>query len=184
MLRFGNGDFALHFLAQAGKLVLGRTDFGFQTLDGAGQCVSLCRNLTLCCRNRNVAICIDAAQLGLIVRAEHFGALDDAVIVLDALKLAVLVAKLVRIPLAVIVVRRDDACDVLDKRLLVTDVAVDILTALKIDAIFCLDIGQHLKNVLGIVDALRNLAKLFTNPVCVPVKFDQRQNDAVLFLPA
>ena len=37
--------------------------------------------------------------------------------------------------------------------------------------------------MLGVIHALRDLAELFADPVGIPRKFDEVENDAVLFLP-
>lgn len=72
--------------------------------------------------------------------------------------------------------------DILDERLLIADITVDVLPALKIVPIFGLDIRKYLQYVLAVINALRYLTELLIYPVKVPGKFDEVKNGPVLLL--
>ena len=53
---------------------------------------------------------------------------------------------------------------------------------LEIDSVFRLNIIQDLKDMLGVIDTLRDLTELLFDPVHIPLKFNEVQDLPVLLL--
>ena len=191
LLQLGCGSliFGLHHIGlflpalfHAGQFLFRGLQLRFQAFHRAGQGRTFSGNITVNGSQIHIPLRFQSPEFGVITAAECLCPFNTAVLFPQPFQFPVFLPGWIIVPTVIVIAGWDILGNISDESLLVADIPVDILPGLEIDSVFRLNIIQDLKDMLGVIDALRDLAKLLFDPVHIPMEFNEVQDLPVLLL--
>ena len=190
-LQLGCGSliFGLHHIGlflpalfHAGQFFFRGLQLRFQAFHRAGQGRTFSGNITVNGSQIHIPLRFQSPEFGVIAAAECLCPLNATVLFPQPFQLPVFLSGWIIVPAVIVIASRNILGNIGNESLLVADIPVDVLPRLEIDSVFRLNIIQDLKDMLGVIDTLRDLTELLFDPVHIPLKFNEVQDLSVLLL--